>query len=97
MTSGSATPAPLTPDSTLTFSFESSLTPQQLDGNSPLFPSDPELTAFVYSGAPFSDAGDKIVVVDETDAAPEPSSAALGAVAALALGAAFRYGRTRKI
>ena len=39
------------------FGFTSTETPAQLAGNSPFFPTTPETTSFVYSGAPFSDPG----------------------------------------
>jgi hypothetical protein len=82
LTSGSTPPAPLTPDSTLTFSFDSTATLAQLEANSVFHTTEPDLTAFVYSGAPFSDGGDQFVVA----AAPEPSSLALGLVAAAVMG-----------
>jgi hypothetical protein len=48
----------LQPGSSLTgFSFDSSQSPSSLFGDSKFFPGTPELTSFVYSGAPFSDAG----------------------------------------
>jgi len=82
LTSSSTTPAPLTPGSSLNFSFESTATLAQLEGNSSFHPTEPDLTSFVYSGAPFSDSGDQFAV----QAAPEPSSLALGFVAAAVLG-----------
>ncbi len=41
----------------LSFGFTSTKTAAQLSGNSSFFPTTPETTSFVYSGAPFSDAG----------------------------------------
>lgn len=69
--------------SSLTFSFESAVTPAEIAGNSPFFAHPPEGTAFIYSGAPFSDGGVEFVVVS----VPEPSSVAL--LLAGALGISF--------
>jgi Ca2+-binding RTX toxin-like protein len=53
----------LAPGGSLTgFSFISSESPSSLFGDSHFFPGTPELTSFVYSGAPFSDAGFQFVV-----------------------------------
>ncbi len=73
--------ASLTPGQSTTFSFDSASSPQQLAGNSPFYPSTPTLTSFVYSGAPFSDAGYEFVV--QSSPVPEPSTLALLAVGAL--------------
>ena len=55
--------ADLAPGGSLTgFSFISSEPPSSLFGDSHFFPGTPELTSFVYSGAPFSDAGSQFVV-----------------------------------
>jgi hypothetical protein len=59
-------------------------TPQQLMGNSPFHTSFPEGTAFVYSGAPFSDAGTELTVTSAS-AVPEPSSLALALTGGVAL------------
>jgi hypothetical protein len=80
LTSGSSTPAPLTPGATDTFTFESTATPSQLLADSSFHPASPVLTAFVYSGAPFSDAGEQFQVV------PEPSTNALFLLGCLATG-----------
>ncbi len=55
------------------FSFDSTLTPAQLEAPSAGDPSDPVLTAFIYSGVPFSDAGDQVTA----SIAPEPAETAL--------------------
>ncbi len=60
----------LTPGNTNTFSFVSAESLSQLESASPFKDHELETTAFVYSGATFSDAGAKIVV-------PEPASASL--------------------
>ena len=53
----------LAPGGSLTgFSFISSEPPSSLFGDSHFFPGTPELTSFVYSGAPFSDAGFQFAV-----------------------------------
>ena len=68
--------AALTPGQSVTgFTFDSSMSPQQMAGNSPLYPNTPVLTSFVYGGGPFSDAGVQFVV--QTTPVPEPSSLAL--------------------
>lgn len=80
------------------FSFESSVSPSTLTGNSPFYPAEPELTAFVYSGGPFSDAGYSFVV-QETAAAgtPEPASAGLVVVGAFALVVYVRRRSARRV
>ena len=45
------------------FSFNSSETPAQMAGKSPDFPATPIGTSFIYSGAPFSDAGTQFNIV----------------------------------
>jgi hypothetical protein len=74
----------LTPGNSLTFGFKSAEPPAELAGLSKLFPSLPESTAFVYSGGPFSDAGDQIVATPLASV-PEPSSLLLTLVGGLAL------------
>jgi hypothetical protein len=74
----------LTPGHSLTFGFTSAETPAQLAGNSQLFPAFPEGTSFVYSGAPFSDAGHQFVVTQGASV-PEPSSLLLTLLGSLAL------------
>jgi hypothetical protein len=65
------------------FSFGSSLTLAQLQSPSSGHPSDPVDTAFVYSGAPFSDAGFQLTA--QAAATPEPSSLILCACGLAAL------------
>ena len=53
-----ATTAPITPGNSLSgFTFDSDLSPQALAGNSSLYPTFPNTTAFIYSQEPFSDGG----------------------------------------
>lgn len=79
----------IAPSASGTFSFESTVTPAAMDGDSVFYPSTPVETSFVYSGAPFSDAGDEFVV-QPAAAVPEPRTWALGALAALCLIPAIR-------
>ena len=58
------------------FEFDSTLTPAQLEGPSSI-PSDPVATSFVYSGAPFSDAGLQFVVTPLGSSVPEPGTMGL--------------------
>jgi hypothetical protein len=58
------------------FGFTSADTPPQLQGSSPFFPGTPVGTSFLYTSAPFSDGGTKIIA--STVVAPEPAS--LGAL-----------------
>jgi hypothetical protein len=62
------------------FSFDSSLTLAQLQSPSTGNPSDWVSTAFVYSGAPFSDAGVQLTAAAAATATPEPSASALAIV-----------------
>jgi hypothetical protein len=82
--------APLTPGATDTFTFTSTATPAQIAGDSPFHSTMPVDTAFVYSGAPFSDAGFQL----EVAAVPEPSSVALAACGGLVIGWMARRRRT---
>ncbi|HMD54962.1 MAG TPA: hypothetical protein VKJ65_10475 [Phycisphaerae bacterium] len=53
-----ATTALITPGNSLSgFTFDSDLSPQALAGNSTLYPTFPNTTAFIYSDGPFSDGG----------------------------------------
>jgi hypothetical protein len=61
------------------FSFKSSLTLAQLESPSSGHPADPVATAFVYGGAPFSDAGFKLTVEPVVASSPEPATFILGA------------------
>ncbi len=76
----------LTPGNTLSgFKFDSTMTPAQMAGDSVFYPTTPVTTSFVYSGAPFSDAGFQLTGAVQT---PEPSSfilAALGGIGVLLL------------
>jgi hypothetical protein len=68
--------AAVTPGKSLTgFSFDSRTSPTTMAGHSPFFPSTPILDSFVYTGAPFSDAGFLLDV--QSAATPEPSGFAL--------------------
>ena len=91
-----ATSNPIAPGNSLAgFQFDSDVAPAVLDGDSPFYTSTPILTATAYSGAGFSDAGDRIAVADGgAMAAPEPSSTALPIAEAL-LVAFWRLRRPR--
>jgi hypothetical protein len=52
------------------FSFDSSQTPAQIFGDSPFYPTTPDLTSFTYNGAPFSAISQQFVVTS----VPEPAS-----------------------
>jgi PEP-CTERM motif len=67
--------------SSLTFSFESAVTPTEIAGDSPFSAHPPEGTAFIYSGVPFSDGGVELVV----ESVPEPSALGLLVVGALGI------------
>ena len=79
----------LDPGQSLTgFMSDSSMSPAEMMGDSPFFPGTPVTTTFVYSGAPFSDAGFEFTVSSVAAAAvPEPSSLALMALGAVVIGA----------
>ena len=79
------------PGSSMDFSFDSTATPAAMAGDSVFFPTFPVDTSFVYSGAPFSDAGDQFVV----QTVPEPSVwvLMLGGLGLLA----FLHLRTRRM
>jgi hypothetical protein len=63
------------------FSFDSTLTLAQLESPSVGNPSDWVSTSFVYSGAPFSDAGVQLTpTAAASTATPEPSASALAIV-----------------
>ena len=62
---------PLTPGQSLSgFSFTTADAPASVSGNSAFYPATPTETSFVYSGAPFSDAGFQFVAQN----VPEPAS-----------------------
>ena len=67
------------------FTFDSSASPEQMASDSPFFPGAPVTTSFVYSGAPFSDAGFEFTA-QAAAAVPEPSSFLLMGAAGLLLG-----------
>ena len=73
------------------FSFVSTTTPTEMAGLAAGFPGTPPVTtSFIYSGAPFSDAGFQFVVAEAaTPTVPEPSSLALFAVGMAFFVAAF--------
>lgn len=75
----------LTPGESLSgFTFDSTLTPQDLAGISSIHPGTPILTSFTYSGAPFSDPGFSFVVT-EAAIAPEPTTCFLFGVGFIGL------------
>ena len=78
------------------FTFDSSTSPQQMMGDSPFFPGTPVTTTFVYSGAPFSDAGVEFQVTPAVSTVPEPSSLMLMGVGALAFAVRFARRRTAR-
>lgn len=59
------------------FSFNSSATSAQMAGFASNHPTIPVETTFIYSGAPFSDAGFQFVASNANAAVPEPSSLVL--------------------
>jgi hypothetical protein len=68
------------------FEFVSTVSPTQMAGDSPLYPGSPVETAFVYSGAPFSDAGAELTVQPAASSSvPEPASVALVACGGILL------------
>ncbi len=79
----------LAPGSSLLFEFKSADSPETLAGVSTIHPGHPIGTSFLYGGAPFSDAGQQIIVTS----VPEPSTLVLGAVGAVGL---FVYARARR-
>jgi hypothetical protein len=86
----------LTPGNSLGgFQFDSTISPSGMAGNSPFYPGTPVLTAFVYSGAPFSDDGFQFVVRPAAAAAPEPVDGVLAMLGAGVLVFMRRRLRTR--
>jgi hypothetical protein len=86
--SSDLTPGSNSTNNSLTFSFKTTATPAQISGDSSFFPSTPVGTSFIYSGTPFSDAGDRLVA---TVATPEPSTLALTFAALLMGGLMVRW------
>ncbi|MBL0871404.1 MAG: hypothetical protein IBJ18_12600 [Phycisphaerales bacterium] len=78
----STTNARIAPGASLSgFSFKANISPLQLSGNSPFYPSVPMTRSFVYSAAAFSDAGYSF----EATVVPTPTTATLLALSAAAL------------
>jgi hypothetical protein len=77
----------LTPGNSLLFKFTSADSPSTLAGLSTIHAPTPIGTSTIYGGAPFSDAGDRIVV---TAAVPEPSTLTLGFLGLASLAALYR-------
>ncbi len=75
------------------FMFDSATSPDQMMGDSVFFPGTPVTTTFVYSGAPFSDAGVEFLVEPAVSTVPEPSSLLLMSLGAM--GVVARFGRRR--
>jgi hypothetical protein len=81
---------PLTPNQTFNFSFDSTVAPAAMNGNSVFYPTTPVETSFIYQGAAFGDAGNQFIV-QPVAAVPEPSAgmlASLGGLGLVAMGAA---------
>ena len=76
------------------FMFDSDTSPAEMMGDSVFFPGTPVTTTFVYSGAPFSDAGVEFLVEPAVSTVPEPSSLALMDLGALAFAARLASRRT---
>ena len=78
------------------FEFDSTLTPTQLEAASTSIPTDPVDTFFIYSGAPFSDAGFQGVATPTAAPTPEPSTLVLFSLTLGLVGFARRFrGQTR--
>jgi hypothetical protein len=71
------------------FSFHSTLTLAQLESPSAGDPADPVATAFIYSGAPFSDAGFQLVA---QAAAAQPANFIMSALATAVVSVGVRTG-----
>jgi hypothetical protein len=78
----------LTPGNSLGgFQFDSTISPAQMAGDSPFYPTTPILTSFVYHGAPFSDDGFQLLVQQQQAAgAPEPVNGLLAMLGVGVLG-----------
>jgi hypothetical protein len=61
------------------------LSPSQLEALSSGSPSDAVDSAFIYSGAPFSDNGTQLTATPAVSSTPEPASLALAGIGMLAL------------
>ena len=81
------------------FSFDSTATPAQIAGASQFFNNPPVGTSFVYSHAPFSDAGFSFVAASNPllSSAPEPSTSGMGAAAIHLLPVARRIFTRRRV
>jgi len=74
----------LTPGNSLVgFQFDSTLSPSEIEGDSPFHPGMPVLTSFVYIGAPLADPGFQFAVESvAAPAAPEPVNGVLAMLGA---------------
>jgi hypothetical protein len=82
-------------DGSLTYKFTSTDTPASVNGDSFFYPTIPVGTSFVYSGGPFSDAGEQFVLTaaPTVSSVPEPSTLTLGI---LALASSYAYSRFKR-
>jgi hypothetical protein len=92
-----STAASITAGQSLTgFSFDSTETPEQIAADSTFYLGTPQLTAFTYDAAPFSDAGDHFLVTfapAAPPAVPLPSGAWMGFAGLATLFAAAKIKR----
>jgi hypothetical protein len=75
--------AALAANGTLQFTFDSTMTPAQMAGDSAFYPTTPAGTSFVYSGQPLQGTSDEFIVT--AAAVPEPSTVGLLVAGLLAL------------